>query len=437
MADYLQNIHVVDSTGIYLCDIHIRNGRVYFENIKQQANLKMDFLGKYAFPGMVDIHFHGMKQFDFTSGRYDAVTAQFDDSRESLIDGLDMLRRELPAHGVTGFYVATQAQETDYLQQRLTALGDYMAAVQPQKYGARLWGALLEGTFINPVAAGAQNSDLVMSPDIGIFDKLNRRGMIRLANVVPDFDEASYSLIRHLSRQGVVVGAGHTIATGDQVKNAVAAGLRYCLHFTNGAMSGSYKPFDGGGSIEAVLRDDTLYAEIIADGFHIAPAYVRDILARKGFERVIGVTDAMFAAQTELERIKWVGMEARVNPKRQYIGLTSQKNILAGSLLMMNKAVENILNWLTMEMTGIWTRQHPALTLDNALMATARMYADNPCRLTGLGQQGYGRLTNGGPADFCVLNIQGEPGKYHVQVEQTFVDGVAVFDHTMTETHVW
>jgi N-acetylglucosamine-6-phosphate deacetylase len=253
---------------------------------------------------------------------------------------------------------------------------------------------------------------------------------VKLANVVPDYNNASCALIRHLSEQGVVVGAGHTQATGDQVTQAVKAGLRYCIHFTNGLMSNSYKPFDGGGAIEGVLYNDALYAEIIADGFHVAPAYVRDIIARKGFDRTIGVTDAMFAAESQLEHITWVGKEAHVDPQRRYIALASGGNVLAGSLLMMDKAVENMLNWLTVEMAGVWTRHHPALTLDEALTAMVRMYAENPCRLTGLDRKGLGRLSNGAPADLCIANIEGKPGNYRVEVQQTIINGLTVFEHS-------
>ena len=93
---------------------------------------------------------------------------------------------------------------------------------------------------------------------------------------------------------------------------AIKAGLKYCIHFTNGPTGGSYKPFNGGGTIEAVLKFDELYAELIADGFHVNPLYIRDIIRRKGVDKIIGMTDCQFVAGSPIKtyhrgRNTWYG----------------------------------------------------------------------------------------------------------------------------------
>jgi N-acetylglucosamine-6-phosphate deacetylase len=275
--------------------------------------------------------------------------------------------------------------------------------------------------------AGAQNPDMVLEFAADSFDSIDDKGTIKLANVVPDFGKPGFELIEYLTNKGIIVGAGHSSATCEQIEEAIRAGLKYFIHFTNGPTGGSYKPFHGGGAIEAVLKSDELYAEQILDGYHVNPAYVRDILRRKGAGRIIGVTDCLFAAGSKVTQFKGGGIRGALSESGEYFQVVEKPGTLFSSNLTMNRGFSNLLNWLTADMQGIWNPRHDALQLDQALVTAAKILSTNPCVLTQMDKEGYGSIVDGAKADLCVLDIAGLPGNYKVTVEMTIVDGNTVY----------
>ena len=421
----LKNGSLVTQKGVKKGDCLLQDGHIKLPAAKTKGEKTIDIRGKYVLPGFVDIHFHGCNLFDFTLGKFNPDNNTFDAGPSAYRTGLDMLRKTLPAFGVTSFYVATFAAAMQTLKNAYNCLTEYLK--NDQTGGAKLLGGNLEGSFISPDMAGAQNPDYVFKPSNESFDQIEDRGSIKIALVGPDSGEPAIALTKYLTDKGILVGAGHTNATCRQFLDAVNAGTKYCVHFTNGPTGGSYKPFNGGGAVEAVLTADSIYAELIADGYHVNPLYIRDIIKRKGFDKIIGMTDCMFVAGSSVKRINLSGVPGKVSDDGRYIAVENKKNTLFGSVLTVNKGFENMLNWLTSDMTGIWNKKHPALDFKKALVAVAKFYSTNPCKITGLADKGLGRIENNANADITILNITGSPGNYNVNVEYTFVDGNVVY----------
>jgi N-acetylglucosamine-6-phosphate deacetylase len=246
-------------------------------------------------------------------------------------------------------------------------------------------------------------------------------------NVAPEFGDKSFRLAKHLSKKGIVVGAGHSKATGDEIAAAIKAGLKYFVHFLNGPTGNSYKPFDGGGAVEAVLRSDELYAEQILDGYHINPAYVRAVIQRKGIDKVIAVTDALYAAGSDLKQVDIGGTAGQVSDDGNYIYVVGKPNTLCSSTLTMDRAFENLLNWLTSDIAGIWQSVHTAHTFEEAIMMAAKACSSSPAALMGLSTQGYGTIAAGAAADMCIVDITGRSGGYKTAIEKTIVGGNIVY----------
>jgi N-acetylglucosamine-6-phosphate deacetylase len=413
---------VVTPHGVERTDIVLRDGRIKLTAGKQDCDEIVDVTGKYVAPGFIDIHFHGYNLFEFTSGLYDPKSESFDNSPSAYEYGLNMLSKTLVRFGVTRFYVGTWASPVENLKNCYTQLSRYLNKSKTQP-GAKILGGLLEGSFISPQMAGAQNPDYVLEFLPESFEAIEDKGVIKLANVAPDFGRAGCKLTEYLTDKGIVVGAGHTNATCEQITEAIRAGLKYSIHFTNGPTGGSYKPFHGGGAIEAVLKSDKLYAEQILDGYHVNPAYVRDILIRKGPDRIIGVTDCLFAAGSDVKEFTGGGIRGAVSEDGNYFQVVDKPGTLFSSNLTMDRGFANLLNWLTVDMQGIWNRRHDALGLDEALVTAAKILSTNPSILTQLDAEGYGSIVNGAKADLCVLEVIGSPGDYKVTVESTIVDG--------------
>jgi len=417
---------VVTGQGVERTDIVLRDGRISLAGDKEHCDEVVDITGKYVVPGFVDIHFHGYNLFEFTSGLYDVKSETFDNSPAAYDHGFEMLSNTLVKFGVTGFYVGTWASPIENLRHCYAQLHRYLSNRNEQP-GARIIGGLLEGSFLNPQMAGAQNPDYVLQFVTGSFDEIEDKGTIKLANVAPDFGRPSYELTEYLTGKGIVVGAGHSNATCEQIMEATKAGLKYFIHLTNGPTGGSYKPFNGGGAIEAVLKSDELYAEQILDGYHINPAYIRDILKRKGVDKIIGITDCLYIAGSGVKQFISGGIRGAVSEDGKYFQVVGKSNTLFSSNLTMDRGFSNLLNWLTMDMQGIWNRLHDALEFEQAVVTVAKILSTNPCLLTGLDKEGYGSIAEGAKADLCVLDITGSPGSYNVVVESTIVDGRIVY----------
>ena len=93
----------------------------------------------------------------------------------------------------------------------------------------------------------------------------------------------------------------------------------------------------------------------------------------------------------------------------------------------MDRGFGNLLNWLTINMEGIWNRQHNPLEFEQALVTVAKILSTNPCVLTGLDNKGCGSIADGAKADLCVLEVIGSPGDFKVTVESTIVNGNIVY----------
>jgi len=420
---------VVTGEGVERTDIILRDGRISLAGDKERCDQVVDITGKYVVPGFVDIHFHGYNLFEFSSGLYDMKSETFDNSPSAYDYGLEMLSKTLIKFGVTGFYVGTWASPIANLRNCYAQLNRYLSNTNVQP-GARIMGGLLEGSFLNPQMAGAQNPNYVLEFCADSFDGIEDKGTIKLANVVPDFGRDSYELTEYLTGKGIVVGAGHSNATCEQIMEAAKAGLKYFIHLTNGPTGGSYKPFHGGGAIEGVLKSDELFAEQILDGYHVNPAYIRDILKRKGADKIIGITDCLFAAGSGVKRFTSGGIRGALSEDGKYFQVVDKANTLFSSNLTMDRGFVNLLNWLTIDMQGIWNRLHNALEFEQALVVVTKILSTNPCVLTGLDKKGYGSITNGAKADLCVLDIVGSPGDFKVAVESTIVDGKIVYRAT-------
>ena len=437
----IKNVHIVKPLRVLEGDLGLENGVITYIGgpVQPPAGSRViDASGLYAVPGFIDIHTHGASLLDLTQGVYDPQTRTFDDSDEAYATGIERAMRTMAAEGATRVLLTTVASPMDKLSHALRCAGRYIRSEDNGRRGAFLAGAFLEGTFIRyPEFAGAQNPEYFLSPSVDAFERLNdaARGNIAYVNVVPEFGEAARPLMEHLTRHDVLIGAGHTDASAEQFAEAVRWGLKVAVHFTNGPTGSTFKPFGGGGVLQAVLGSRKVYAEIIADGYHVNPAYVLDIIWRKGRDRIIAITDSMFVTGEEtIEEFELAGIRGRRSEDGRYLSVAGKRRTLFGSVLSMRVALANFLSWLTRPMRGIWKEVHDPLDLDEAILAASQFCSVNPARALEildpanqkLGQDismCAGAIQVGKRADVALIRVQGEPGEYDVQVQSTFVGG--------------
>jgi len=235
-------------------------------------------------------------------------------------------------------------------------------------------GIHIEGPFVSHAKKGMHPAEWILPPTVGVFDRMweASRGTIRLMTIAPEVEGAP-EVIRRAVEVGVRVSIGHSNAKATEARAAVAEGARSATHTFNAMRALDHRE---PGILGVVLDEDALYAELICDGVHVAPEMVRLWWKAKGDERGVLVTDSMAAAGMPDGEYVLGGVGVHVAG-----GVcTTAAGVLAGSVLTMDRAVENV-------------QAHTGMRLATAV----RMGSANPARM--LGMEGIGEMRVGDVAD--------------------------------------
>jgi N-acetylglucosamine-6-phosphate deacetylase len=435
----LRNARLVFPTQVIHADLLVEEGRIarIEASISPRPDVEIfDGSGKYVLPGFIDIHNHGARGFDCSLGVFQQESQDFSLNPSAYREGLARALAYYLEKGTTRVLCTSLAASLDELELSFRQIREF-AAEGDHLLRAMIAGINVEGTFLKlPAYAGAQSPDFFYPPKKETFERLQNAsgGLIRIVNLPPEHGEQGLELIRYLRVQGVVAAAGHTGAEGDEFEAAVAAGTRLAVHFLNGPSRSSSKAFHNGGAEEAMLRADAVSLELIVDGYHVHPAYVRDVIARKGVERVVMITDSMFVnGDPDVTRFQLCGIPGAVSDNREYLQVVDKPDTLFGSVLTTGRGFENMINWLTTDMEGIWHRRHEAMLLDEALVAASRMASGNPARLLGIDEDEYGSgagtgsLEPGKWADLIVGEVRESEGGYRFEVDGVWLRGAQCF----------
>lgn len=238
-------------------------------------------------------------------------------------------------------------------------------------------GLHLEGPFLSPARKGLHDAAVFRPMDeaaIALVSSLRRGRMILTVapEVVPP------GTIARLTAAGVIVCAGHSAATYDQVRGALDAGLAGFTHLFN-AMS----PLESRapGMVGAALEDPNAWCGVIADNHHVHPAALKIAIAAKPTGSIILVTDAMPPVGGVSDSFVFGGERITCRD-----GRCANDRTLAGSCLDMASAVRN-------------TVRHLGVDLAEA----CRMASLYPARALGLDHQ-IGQIAPGFQADLVALD---------------------------------
>lgn len=202
-----------------------------------------------------------------------------------------------------------------------------------------------------------------------------------MMTIAPELPGAGET-IRHARTMGIHCSLGHSDANYDQARAAIAAGAEHATHTFNAMRALHHRE---PGILGAVLTDDAVSADIIADGVHVDPSVVRLFLAAKGPERAILITDATSATGMPEGRYRLGALEVEVKGDR-----CEHQGKLAGSVLTLDRAVRNIMSFAG------WNLQQAVC------LATL-----NPAKLLGLSGE-RGLVAPGRIADLVALTADGK-----------------------------
>lgn len=293
------------------------------------------------------------------------------------VEGIAAIGEAHRRFGTTGFLPTLISDDLGTVERAIRAVD---AAIERDVPG--VLGIHVEGPFLNPTKKGIHDSSKFRSLDEKAIDLLSslQHGRV-VVTLAPEL--APPEAIRALVDRGVVVAAGHSAASYDEVQQAFDEGLSGFTHLFNAMTQlGSREP----GAVGAALENRPSWCGLIVDGHHVHPATLRIALAAKGAERLILVTDAMPPVGSDQRFFVLAGQRIECDGDR----CTAPDGTLAGSNLNMAAAVRN------------------AVRLMGVDLATAvRMASEAPASAIGLAAE-RGSIRAGMHADLVLVDAGSE-----------------------------
>lgn len=335
---------------------------------------RIDLNGALVTPGFIDTHIHGFNGHE---------------ALDATPQALKNMSLGLAPFGTAGFF-ATLSRLTNDKNELLTAVKT-IADTMGQEAGARLLGIHLEGPFLSMAKRGAQPAKGITPIDTVYLNELWQasKGTIKSITVAPELDNLE-RLAAFCADNGIIMQAGHTNATYEQMQTAFDLGVLHTTHFFNG-MSGLHHRNPG--VVGAVLDNDDAYCEIIADGHHVHPAALRIVQRCKPEDKIILVTDSLKMTKQNITSIMANGEEICL--KGAFY--KKESGTLIGANISMADGIKNLVAF--------------GFPLKNALMAATA----NPAKLFNL--KGHGFIQKGHFANMTVLDND-------LNVQCSFINGI-------------
>jgi N-acetylglucosamine-6-phosphate deacetylase len=322
-----------------------------------------------AVPGFVDVHIHGAGGHDVMEGNTEAMQA---------------VTRTVATHGTTSIVATTVTANPEATLRSVAAIAKYIGAQHEStdlraEARAEVLGIHFEGPFLSAIRRGVHPAEYLRLPSAEFLEQLIQAaaGNAAILTIAPELLGA-IPCIDAARKSGMVVALGHTDATYEQARAAIAHGARHAVHVYN-----AMRPFThrDSGVIGAVLTSPEVSAELIADNVHVDEAAMRLLLKAKGAAHVILVSDGISATGMPDGKYQLGNFQVTVTG-----GICrNAEGKLAGSTLTLDRALRNI------------------VALGASLCDAVRMLTLNPATLLGL-EFKKGALRAGADADIVLLD---------------------------------
>ena len=318
-------------------------------------------------PGFVDIHIHG-------AGARDVM--------EASAEALETVAATVARHGTTTLIATTVSAAVDETCKSLEGIARYIESDAnrkiPQAIRAQIHGIHLEGPFISAARRGVHPPAALAKPTVAVFNRFMAaaNGCTRILTLAPELPGAQ-QVIEAAKKAGVTVALGHTDATYAEARMGIEHGARHAVHVFNAMRPFSHRET---GVLGAILTDDSVTAELIADGVHVDDPAIQILLAAKGISGVVLVSDGAAATGMPDGTYRLGPFEFTVNG-----GVCrNAEGRLAGSTLTLDRAIKHM------------------VSLGVPLREAVQMATVNPAKCAGI-DKSKGTLVPGADADLVFL----------------------------------
>lgn len=344
-----------------------------------------DVSGYIVAPGFVDIHVHGGDGSDFMDGTLEAFAT---------------ICACHARGGTTALLPTTVASSVEAITKTLQLVQEAMTR---SFEGAQVLGAHIEGPWFALARKGAHDRVWDPRPE-EVETVLEWAHVVKRLTLAPELSGA-LEAIRALAGVGILISAGHTDSTYQEMLVAIDAGVSHVTHLWNQCSLVTLKgPYRRGGCVETALLEDALTVELIADGHHLPPELMRLAVKCKGLDKVCVVTDAM-RGTGKPEGTSWpVGPQNSkvIGVIRGGVAVLPDNSAFASSISTMDKLVRNMV-----DLVGL------------SIAQAIRVATLTPARILGVADR-KGHLSPGCDADIVLLDQS-------LNVAETIVQGKTVY----------
>lgn len=354
----------------------------------------IDADGRYLSPGFVDIHVHGGGGADFRDCDLDA--------------SLTALRVHLKG-GTTTIFPTISSVGLDATLDSIHSYNELKKHESDFSGIPNLAGMHLEGPYFSYEQRGAQDESFLRNPDPSEYLRiLESSEHIRRWAIACELPGA-LELAGELRRRGIVASIGHSNATTAQVYNAFAAGFSCVTHLYSGcSVIHRNGPFREGGVVEGAFLLDELDAEVIGDGIHLPPDFLKLIFKVKGYDHIALITDCIRAGGMDNAEGTEV-FDDKERTRRIYVesgvAIMPDRKNFAGSIATTSRLVRTV-------------RQQANVPLADAV----RMASLNPARMQHIDSL-TGSIAKGKRADLVLFDEQ-------IDISAVIVKGNMQYQHS-------
>lgn len=304
---------------------------------------------KAVIPPFVDIHIHGGFGVDIMSVESSEIM---------------YLSKRLYKDNVGAYLPSTVAKSYD----EILKCGERVktAALKQLENGnkeyAEILGIHIEGPFISKKYKGIMEEKYITDCEFKLYEDLKEiMGDLKIRFTIAPDCKGAEEFCKYVTENGDLVSIGHSNAAYEECRSIEKAGASSYTHLFNAMSPLHHREI---GTAGAGLMSEK-YTELICDNVHISKPCI-ELTAKLRADKIILITDAMEAMGSENGSYVFCGKRVTA-----YNGFVKDENgTLAGSVLTMKKAVENMA-----EITGY--------------EKAVKMAAENPAKLLKLKKYGY------------------------------------------------
>lgn len=332
--------------------------------------------------GFIDTHIHG------AVGRY---------FMEGSAEVFDKAFNFLVSTGVTGFLPTTSTVEITKLKEAIVQMKRIYDSLQTSSLKESILGIHMEGPFINPEKGGAQSKENICQPDLTLAKDLLESGreLIKIVTLAPEM-EGIHDIIALLKSKNIIVSAGHTNATYEDIAKAHRIGLDHITHMYNAVKGFHHREV---GTVGAAFILDGVCCELIMDGIHVSPSAAKILKKIKTPDKIILISDSSgFTGLPDGIYTRFDGQKVKI--KNESVRLLTGG--LAGSLLTINKAVYNAVKFM-----------------ECSINQAVKMASYNPAKLLNVHDR-KGSIEEGKDADLIIIDDK-------IDVRLTMIKGNIVY----------